>query len=176
MSDFQPEGYTTVAPWIVTDDSRRLFDFIVKAFDGQDPSFVEVENGSIGHAEIRIGDTIVLAFDRQMDWPAFPAFLRVWVPDADEVVERASEAGAIVITPIGTNAFGQRGARVRDPLGNIWWIETQIENLTEEEMWERLQQPHYADDMRVAQETLDKELSGRAMGLSSAPMRPNAGG
>ena len=69
------------------------------------------ESGTIGHAEIRIGDTIVLAFDRAPEWPVMPSLLRVWVPNADGAFEKAVAAGA----------FGQRGGRVKDPFGNIWW-------------------------------------------------------
>ena len=168
---YQAEGYTTVAPWLVTDDTGALFDFIAVAFDGVELARVETEDGAIGHGEIRIGDTLVLAFDRRADWPALPALLRVWVPDPDRSVERAVAAGAVVVTPLSNNAFGQRGARIRDPFGNIWWVETQVELVPEGEMWTRLQQPRYAEDMRIAQETLDAALSGRDHGRSSAPVR-----
>lgn len=171
MPDFQPDGYTTVAPWIVTDDTGALLDFISSVFGGEELARVEVEDGSIGHAEIRVGDTVLLAFDRKPDWPMLPSLLRVWVPDADAVVAQATAAGATIVTSLANNAFGQRGARIRDPFGNIWWIDTQIEDLSEDEMWNRLQQPEYAEDMRIAQETLDAELSGRPTGSSSAPVR-----
>lgn len=169
--NYQAEGYTTVAPWLVTDDTGALFDFIAVAFDGIELARVATEDGAIGHGEIRIGDTLVLAFDRRPDWPALPALLRVWVPDPDRSVERAVGAGAVVVTPLSNNAFGQRGARIRDPFGNIWWIEAQVELVPEGEMWTRLQQPRYAEDMRIAQETLDAELSGHDHGRSSAPVR-----
>ena len=70
---------------------------------------------------------------------------------------------------LGDNAFGQRGGRVKDPLGNIWWVTQQVETVPEDVMWHRLQQPEYADNMRYAQESLDEELSGSAAGRSSAP-------
>ncbi|WP_350349038.1 VOC family protein [Agromyces sp. G08B096] len=168
---FQPEGYTTVAPWLVTDDTGALLDFIAEVFDGAELARVRTEDGGIGHAEIRIGDTVVLAFDRRPEWPALPSLLRVWVSDADAAVERAVAAGGTVITALSDNAFGQRGGRVRDPFGNIWWVQTQVEVVEEAEMWTRLQQPVYADGMRVAQETLDAELSGARQGRSSAPVR-----
>lgn len=171
LPGYQPEGYTTVAPWVVTDDTGALLDYISSVFDGVELARVATEDGGIGHGEIRIGDTTVLAFDRQADWPALPALLRVWVPDADRTVDRAVAAGAAIVTPLGDNAFGQRGARIRDPFGNIWWVETHVELVAEDEMWARLQQPRYADDMRIAQETLDAELSGRDHGRGSAPVR-----
>lgn len=118
-----------------------------------------------------MGDTVVLAFDRQPGWPAMPSLLRVWVPDPDAAVERALAAGGRLVTPLSSNAFGQRGARVADPFGNIWWIAAVIEQVPEDVMWERLAQPAYADDMRVAQETLDTELAGTEQGRSSTPRR-----
>jgi PhnB protein len=69
------------------------------------------------------------------------------------------------------DAFGQRGGRIKDPVGNIWWVISRVEDVSEEEMWKRLQDPVYAEVMRVAQETLDTELSGRDHGRSSAPVR-----
>ncbi|WP_347124849.1 VOC family protein [Microbacterium sp. SY138] len=166
-----PNGYTSVAPWVVTDDTGALLDFISQVFDGEELARVATEDGLIGHGEIRIGDTVVLAFDRRPEWPVMPSLLRVWVPDAAEAFTRAEAAGASVVTALSDNAFGQRGGRIKDPFGNIWWVVSHVEDVDEEVMWQRLQQTEYADQMRVAQETLDAELSGRAHGRSSAPTR-----
>lgn len=166
-----PDAYTSVAPWVVTDDTGALLDFIAQAFEGQELARVVTEDGLIGHGEIRVGDTIVLAFDRRPEWPAMPSLLRVWVPDADGAFARAAAAGATVVTELSDNAFGQRGGRIKDPFGNIWWVVSHVEDVAEDEMWQRLQQPEYAEQMRVAQETLDAELSGQAHGRSSAPVR-----
>ena len=166
-----PEGYTAVAPWVVTDDTGALLDFISHAFEGEELARVRTEDGSIGHGEIRVGDTVVLAFDRRPDWPAMPSLLRVWVPDADAAVARAVERGAEVVTAVGNSAFGQRGGRVRDPFGNIWWVTAHVEDVPEDVMWQRLQEPEYAENMRYAQESLDIALRGGGAGWSSAPMQ-----
>ncbi|GAA4981998.1 hypothetical protein GCM10023205_59220 [Yinghuangia aomiensis] len=165
-----PAGYTTVAPWVVTDDTGAFLDFVAQAFDGKELARVRTADGLIGHGEIRVGDTVVLAFDRRADWPVMPSLLRVFVPDADAAFAQAAAAGAQVVTPLGNDAFGQRGGRVKDPFGNIWWVMARVEEVPEAEMWARLQQPVYAEAMRVAQETLDSELSGRESGRSSAPL------
>jgi PhnB protein len=166
-----PEGYTTVAPWVVTDDTGALLDFIAQVFDGEELARVAVEDGSIGHGEIRIGDTIVLGFDCRPEWPAMPSLLRVWVPDADATFAKAIASGATIVTGLASNAFGQRGGRIKDPFGNIWWVASQVEDVAEEVIWQRLQEPVYAEQMRDAQATLDAELAGRAQGRSSAPVR-----
>lgn len=170
MTTFQPSEYTSVAPWVVTDDTGAFLDFVTTAFDGNELARVTVADGSIGHAEIRVGDTVVLAFDRRPGWPAMPSLLRVWVPDADTAIERAVAAGSVVVTAPADSAFGQRGGRVRDPFGNIWWVVTQTEEVPEEEMWRRLSETRYAEQMRIAQETLDIELTGTMHGRSSAPV------
>jgi PhnB protein len=159
-----PVGYTTVTPWIVTDDTRALLEFIASAFDGVEPALVPLENGSIGHAEIRVGDTVLLAFDRMKDWPRIRSLLRVFVADADAATAAAVAAGATVVTPPLTQAFGQRGSRVRDPFGNIWWITATVEEVAPDEVFRRLSEPVYADAMREAQESLDRELSGQEHG------------
>ncbi|MCF3131214.1 VOC family protein [Streptomyces olivochromogenes] len=148
-----------------------LLDFIAQAFDGEELGRVLTEDGLIGHGEIRVGDTVVLAFDRHADWPVMPSLLRVFVADADEAFSRALAAGGQVVTSLADNAFGQRGGRIKDPFGNIWWVVSHVEDVAEEEMWQRLQDPAYAEAMHVAQETLDAELSGRRHGRSSAPVR-----
>lgn len=168
-----PEGYTTVAPWVVTDDTGAFLDFVTQAFGGEELARVRTEDGSIGHGEIRVGDTVVLAFDRHADWPALPSLLRVFVADADEAFAQARTAGGQVVTPLANDAFGQRGGRIKDPFGNIWWVIGRLEELAEDEMWKRLRDPGYAEAMRVAQETLDAELSGRRHGRSSAPVEIN---
>ena len=169
-----PAGHTSVAPWVVTDDTGAFLDFVSEVFGGEELGRVATESGAIGHGEIRVGDTVVLAFDRSPDWPVMPSLLRVFVADADETFSRAVAAGARVVTPVADSAFGQRGGRVRDPFGNIWWVVAHVEDVPEEEMWKRLADPVYAEAMRVAQETFDAELTGRT-GRSSAPVRGAVG-
>ena len=166
-----PAGYTTVAPWVVTDDTGAFLDFVSQAFGGEELGRVSTEDGLTGHGEIRVGDTVVLAFDRHADWPTMPSLLRVFVADADKAFSQAVAAGGRVVTAVADDAFGQRGGRIKDPFGNIWWVTSRVEDVSEDEMWKRLQDPVYAEVMRVAQETLDAELSGRHRGSNSAPVR-----
>jgi PhnB protein len=169
MPSHAPAGYTTVAPWIVTRDTGRLLDFITTVFEGEELARVPLEDGTIGHAEIRVGDTVLLAFDQRPGWPELPSLLRVYVPDADETMSRAVAAGASVVTEAATHAFGHRTGRIRDPFGNIWWVTAVVEDVAPDEVMRRLAQPKYADAMRAAQETLDRELSGRERGIASPP-------
>ncbi|MER7735631.1 VOC family protein [Streptomyces erythrochromogenes] len=172
MRHTAPEGYTSVAPWVVTDDTGALLDFITAAFDGEEIARVPVEDGTIGHGEIRVGDTVVLAFDRRSDWPVMPSLLRVYVPDADAALAAAVAQGAQLVTAAADSAWGDRGGRVRDPFGNIWWVVSRVEDVAPDRAWERMSEPKYAEAMRMAQETLDIALSGRDSGKASAPRRP----
>lgn len=168
-----PDGYTTVAPWVVTPDTGAFLDFVAAAFAGVELARIRTADGTVGHGEIRVGDSVILAFDRRPEWPVMPSLLRVFVPDADQAMALAVAAGAQVVTPASTSAFGQRGGRVRDPFGNIWWVVTQVELVPDAVMWQRLQEPAYAAQMRVAQETLDAELSGQRHRRSGAPVGPS---
>jgi PhnB protein len=103
-----------------------------------------------------------------------PSLLRVFVPDADVAFERAVSAGAEIVTRLLDNAWGDRGGRLRDPFGNIWWVTAHIEDVPADESWRRMSEPAFAESMREAQETLDAELSGRTNGRSSTPLAPGA--
>jgi PhnB protein len=154
-----PDGYGTVTPWVVTRDTRRLLAFITQAFDAEELGRVEVEGGAIGHAEARIGDSIIMMFDSPFP-VATPGLLRLYVQDADAVVERAVAAGATVVTRLTELAWGDRVGRVRDPLGNLWWIQERMEEPTPEEMARRLQDPKFTQAMVYLQSTLAGGLDG----------------
>jgi PhnB protein len=148
-----PDGYGTITPWVVTSDTRRLLAFITQAFGAEELGRVEVEGGAIGHAEARIGDSIIMMFDSPFP-VATPGLLRLYVQDADAVVERAVAAGATVVTRLTELAWGDRVGRVRDPLGNLWWIQERLEEPTPEEIARRLQDPKFTQAMVYLQSTL----------------------
>jgi hypothetical protein len=77
-----------------------------------------------------------------------------------------------VITEADDSAWGDRGGRVRDPFGNIWWVVSRGEQVPPDQVWPRMSEPRYAAAMRTAQETLDAELSGRESGVASTPQHP----
>jgi PhnB protein len=165
-----PQGYSTVQPWLVTRDTGRVLDFISAAFGGHELARVPTADGGIGHAEIRVGDSILLAFDAQPDWPDTPSMLRVFVDDAEAAFDGAVAAGARVVTPLDDAAWGDRGGRVRDPLGNIWWIVQHVEDVAPDEIAVRMRDPKYAEAMTRAQATLDAELGTAGNDWSSPPV------
>jgi PhnB protein len=148
-----PDGYGTVTPWVVTNDTRRLLEFIKQAFDAEELGRVEVEGGAIGHAEARIGDSIIMMFDSPFP-VATPGLLRLYVEDGDAVLRRAVAAGATVVTRLTELAWGDRVGRVRDPLGNLWWIQERVAEPSPEEAARRFQDPTFAQAMQYLQATL----------------------
>ena len=160
----------TVQPWLVSRDTRRLLDFITKVFGGQQLACIATEDGSVGHAEIRVGQSTLLAFDSQPDWPETFSMLRIFVDDVEATFVRAVDAGARIVTPMSDNAWGDRGGRVRDPLGNIWWVVQHVEDVEPDVMVARMSEPRYEYAMRSAQETLDSELGSGGNKWSSPPV------
>jgi PhnB protein len=152
-----PEGYGTATPWVVTNDTRRLLEFIKQAFDATELGRVEVEGGAIGHAEARIGDSIIMMFDSPFP-VATPGLLRLYVEDGDAVFGRAVAAGATVVTRLTELAWGDRVGRVRDPLGNLWWIQERVEEPTPEEVARRFEDPKFTEGMQYVQSTLAAAL------------------
>jgi PhnB protein len=154
ISSAIPEGYTTVTPWIISRNTAGLLDFVREAFGAVELARVVVEDGSIGHAEFRIGDAIVMAFDAKPEWPDTPAFLRLYVADADETFRRAVVAGATPITEVTHLFWGDRVGRVRDPFGNLWWIQERVEEVDEAEMTRRMTDPAWTERMTYVQSSL----------------------
>ena len=155
-----PEGYTTVTPWIISADTPQLIDFVVAAFDGVELGRTPNPDGSIGHAEIRIGDAVVMAFDAPPGIAPMPAFIRLYVQDARKGFARALEAGATEVTKPTLLAFGDRVARVRDPLGNIWWLQQHVEDVAAEELQRRWTDPAWSTPMAYVQDSLAHALRG----------------
>jgi uncharacterized glyoxalase superfamily protein PhnB len=156
-----PEGCATVMPWIISRDTARLLDFMKQAFGAQELSRLQHEDGTFTHAEVKIGDSIVGAFDTREGWPETPCFLRLYVEDAHAVYQQALAAGAVSVTEMTSLVWGERGGRVRDPLGNIWWIQTQVEQVSQEEIAKRLTEQSYLYAIQYTRESLDREMKSR---------------
>lgn len=142
-----PEGYSSVAPWVISRDTGAVIDFLVAAFDGVELGRMRGDDGAIAHAEVRIGDAVVLLFDAPLTWPATPAFVRLYVPDARQAHDRAVAAGAESVTKPTELFWGDEVGRVRDPLGNVWWLQCRVAEPTPDEVAARLVEPRFVDAM-----------------------------
>src|SRR5690349_5024875 len=107
-----PDGCASVMPWIISQDTARLLEFLKDAFGAQELSRIYHADGTIVHAEARIGDSIVGGFDSKEGWPKTPCFLRLYVENADAVYQQALAAGAISVTEMTSLVWGDRGGRV----------------------------------------------------------------
>ena len=148
------EGYAAVTPWIISRDTVGLLDFLDRAFEAEELTRVPNPDGSIGHAEARIGDAIVMLFDAPKSWPDTPAFLRLYVDDADALFSRAIAAGAAPISDVTHLAFGDRVGRIRDPFGNVWWLHARVEDVSETEMARRGTESKWVKAMAYMQTSL----------------------
>jgi hypothetical protein len=133
-----------------------------------------VEGGAIGHAEARIGDSIIMMFDSPFP-VATPGLLRLYVEDGDAVFRRAVAAGATSVTRPTELAWGDRVGRVRDPLGNLWWIQERVQEPTPDEVARRFQDPKFTQAMQYVQSTLASGLTRPSNNAGAAWLRPLSG-
>lgn len=155
-----PPGYGTVTPWIISADTPGLIEFAKAAFHAEELGRVPRPDGSIGHAEVRIGDSVVMMFDALAGWPVTPAYLRLYVADADAAYRQTLDAGATAVTEVTSLFFGDRVGRVRDPFGNIWWIQEHVADVDPEEVGRRAQDPAAFEALRYVETSLDAAMKG----------------
>jgi uncharacterized glyoxalase superfamily protein PhnB len=125
-SQFKPEGFSSVTPYLVVTGADRLIDFLKAAFEAEEKLRVPTQDGKIMHAEVRIGDSVVELADANERYGPMPASLHVYVEDCDAVYARALKAGGASIDPVMDKPYGERSGGVLDPCGNQWWIATLI--------------------------------------------------
>ena len=124
----KPSGYSTVSPYLIVAGAQAVIDFLKQTFGVVELRRYDLPDGSIMHAEVRIGDTVVMLGDAGEHWPAVTAHLHVYVDDVDATYRRALESGGRSVQP--PERKGQdpdRRGGVKDPAGNTWWIATQVE-------------------------------------------------
>lgn len=123
----KPDGYSTVSPYLVVSGAQRLIDFLKETFDATPLRRYDMPDGSIMHAEVRIGDTVVMLGDAGGEWPPVPSFLHVYVDDVDATYRRALAAGGVSVQePLRKGDDPDRRGGVKDPGGNTWWIATPV--------------------------------------------------
>jgi PhnB protein len=129
-----PDGYHTVTPHLINEDASRLIEFLKLAFDAQEVTRLSGPNGRVFHAELRIGDSLVMIGEASGEWKAMPSSLALYVEDVDATYRRALEAGAVSLREPMNQFYGDRSAGVKDHSGNHWWIATHIEDVPAEEI------------------------------------------
>ena len=124
---YKPDGYTSVAPYLIVSGAAKTIAFLERAFDAVEIRRFPGPHGSIMHAEVRLDDTVVMLADGVEDWPPVASHVHVYVRDVDAAYRRALEAGAgAVQKPTKKDDADKRGG-VMDPGGTTWWISTKVD-------------------------------------------------
>jgi len=129
-----PEGYHAVTPYLTVTDVAALIGFLQKVFDAELKEKFTRPDGGIMHAEVRIGDSIIMMGQANEQWKTRPGMLYIYVPDTDATYRRALDAGATSLMEPADQFYGDRNAGVSDATGNYWWIATHVEDVSQEEM------------------------------------------
>jgi PhnB protein len=132
-----PYGLQTVTPYLIVKNAQALLDFVTKVFDAKQRELFHGPDGRIGHAEVTLGDSVIMLSDKPSHLDAMPASLYVYVDDTDARYKRALGAGAVSVMEPADQFYGDRNAGVIDPTGNLWWIATHVEDVSPEELARR---------------------------------------
>ena len=140
-----PEGYHTATPYLAVDDAAEALEYYKRAFGAKERGRMEAPDGKIGHAEIQIGDSLVMLSDpfpqastrtpKELGGTTASVFL--YVENVDAFVQRAVDAGATVSMEVADQFWGDRFGTITDPFGHSWSVATHIEDVPPEEMAER---------------------------------------
>jgi PhnB protein len=129
-----PAGLHSVTPYLHPKGTAKVIDFFKRAFDAEEVARYQDPAGTIHHAKIRIGDSIIAMGEAHGPYQPMPPALHLYVPDVDRTYMRAVEAGAISIDEPVDQSYGDRYAGVKDPFGNVWYIATHKKDVARSEL------------------------------------------
>ncbi len=141
-----PKGFHTVTPYLTVTDATRAIDFYKRAFGAEEVLRMDGPGGKIAHAEIKIGDSIIMLSDEMPGYSRSPQSLGgtavnifLYVKDVDQIFQRAVAAGARINMPVSDMFWGDRYGQVTDPFGHSWSLATHKEDVLPEELRKRTQ-------------------------------------
>ena len=137
-----PEGYNTVSAYLIVSDAKEAMELYKQAFQAEGNACLTAPDGSVMHAELRIGNSSVMLSEENEQWQmkspltlgGSPVTMHLYVDDADAWYKRATDAGMETIQPPDDAFWGDRYCKVQDKFGHQWGIATQVRQLTEEEL------------------------------------------
>jgi PhnB protein len=140
-----PDGYTPVTPYLIVDGAVAAIDFYKAAFGAEEIMRMPKPDGTLGHAELRIGASVIMLADESpgieafapKKWGGSPITLMLYIEDVDGVVAKAAALGATVTRPVADQFYGDRTAGITDPFGHKWYLATHVEDVPPEEMERR---------------------------------------
>jgi PhnB protein len=148
MADVQPipEGYPRVTPYLIVDGGADAIDFYGKVLGAKERMRMGGPEGKIGHAELEVGDSVIMLADEHPEMSAVgpktvggtPVTIHVYVEDVDATFKRAIDAGAKELSEVEDKFYGDRSGQFEDPFGHKWSIATHVEEVSAEEMEKRM--------------------------------------
>lgn len=140
-----PDGYHGATPYLVVKDAAKALEFYQKAFGAKEVMRMGEPGGRIGHAEIKIGEALVMLSDEFPDFGNLgpqsiggtPVSMMLYVEDVDGFVNKAVAAGAKILKPVENQFWGDRTSLLQDPFGHKWYFATHVEDVAPEEMKKR---------------------------------------
>jgi uncharacterized glyoxalase superfamily protein PhnB len=134
-----PEGYHTVTPYLVVPGAAILIEFLKQAFAAEENRRTLHPEGYIMNAEVKIGDSTIMVSEAREECKPMLGLIYLYVENADATYENAIKAGGTSIMEPKDEFYGDRSAGVKDPTGNYWWIATHQEDVSSEEVEQRIQ-------------------------------------
>lgn len=140
-----PDGYHSVTPYLYVDDAPAAIEFYKEVFGASERMRLEWQGGKIGHAELQIGDSVIMLASEFPEMGVLspssvggtPVSLMVYVENVDEVFARALAEGAEEIRSVANQFYGDRSGTFRDPRGHLWTVSTHVEDVPAEELERR---------------------------------------
>jgi uncharacterized glyoxalase superfamily protein PhnB len=132
-----PDGFHAITPYLSVTGAAALMDFLKRAFGAEEAFRRKRPDGTIHHAQMKIGDSHLMIADAAEPWKPMPTNIYLYVEDCDAAYKRALAAGATSLMEPADMFYGDRNAGVQDLAGNMWWIATHIEDVSTKEVLER---------------------------------------
>ena len=132
-----PEGFHTINPYVIVPGAARFIDFLKNALGAEEQTRMDGPGGTIGHATVKIGDSLLMLSDASPQFPATSVYFYLYVDDADTAFKRAVAAGATPTLEPTDQFYGDRRGDFTDNFGNRWYVATQREIVSPEEMEKR---------------------------------------
>jgi PhnB protein len=140
-----PDGYPRLSPYLIVDGAARAIAFYTAVFGARERMRLDAREGKIGHAELEIGDSLVMLADEFPPMDAFgpakfggsPIGLHLYVADVDAVAREAVAGGAKLVRPLRNEFYGDRTCTIEDPFGHRWNVSTHVEDVSNDEIARR---------------------------------------
>jgi PhnB protein len=134
---YKPAETQNVIPYLVVPDAEKELALVREVFGAKEMHVSRDPGGRIAHAQVTIGDSVVMMAQANEQWPSLPAAIYIYVPDVDAAYQRALAVGAVSVMQPADQFYGDRNGGVKDSNGVQWWMATHIEDVSGEELERR---------------------------------------